>query len=179
LRFGYTGPGIPEAEQEAIFEEFRRGIAETSGADVAKGTGLDLAILAIVRHSHPTQPPGQPVLDSRVRYVFSRACPTAATQAAVDVASQPTRRTSSLDNRLVPLLENDPEIVDVMPMLFQRWNCPPFAAACYEALCDFLEAEEARAAPVDCRLHLDTAIDGLVVIDLLRQDDPGLPDALV
>ena len=46
------GPGVPEAEHEAIFERFRRGQAHVRGTSALKGTGLGLALVAAHARLH-------------------------------------------------------------------------------------------------------------------------------
>ena len=171
-----TGPGIPAAEQQAIFEEFRRG----SHLDAKTGTGAGLG-LAIVRRAADLL--GHAVsLRSWVGRgtSFRVTLPAAAPQAAATPAQlQPSAPAGSWEHRLVLLLENDTEIARGMQMLFARWRCPLLIAASYEELLERLADEDAPPDMVVADYHLDTAIDGLTAIELLRDDYPALPAALV
>jgi two-component system, sensor histidine kinase len=171
-----SGPGIPPSEQEVIFDEFQRG----SGWEVGEVAGAGLG-LAIVRRTIDLL--GHRVtLRSERGYgtLFRVHLPRAAEEARVE----PARRavppaTLKWQNRLVLMLENDPDIAKGMQALFTRWNCPLLAAASLEALLEALADEEARPDFVIADLDLDTEVNGLMAVEQLRAIYPGLPAALV
>lgn len=171
-----TGPGIPEADEQAVFEEFQRG----RHLDAKTGTGAGLG-LAIVRRSgdllgHKVSLKSWPGRGTSFRVTLPAAQPQAL---AVPMRAQQAAAVGSWEHRLVLLLENDVEIARGMQMLFARWRCPLLTAASYEELLERLADEDAVPDLIVADYHLDTAIEGLTAIELLRDDYPDLPAALV
>jgi two-component system, sensor histidine kinase len=171
-----TGPGIPEADEQAVFEEFQRG----RHLDAKTGTGAGLG-LAIVRRSgdllgHKVTLKSWPGRGTSFRVTLPAAQPQAL---AAPMLAQQAAAVGSWEHRLVLLLENDVEIARGMQMLFARWRCPLLTAASYEELLERLADEDAVPDMIVADYHLDTAIEGLTAIELLRDDYPDLPAALV
>ncbi len=175
-----TGPGIPEAEQTAIFEEFRRGSNRQSRDEPGVGLGLaivqrtaDLLGHEVVLHSR---------LGTGTR--FSVRLPRSQRQTA-KTTERLTGGSDSPDypvdwrRRLVLLLENDEEIAQGTQALFARWGCPLLSAASYEELVERLGDEEAVPDFLIADMDLDSPVTGLMAVERLRQCYPGLPAALV
>jgi two-component system, sensor histidine kinase len=170
-----TGPGIPVSDQQAIFEEFRRG----SHVDEAAGTGAGLG-LSIVRRAagllgHTVRLNSWPGRGTCFWLALPAAQPQVLAPAIPPEALAPS---GSWESRLVLLLENDREIAKGMQMLFERWRCPLLIAASYEDMAERLADEDAIPDLIIADYHLDTAIDGLTAIELLRDDYSGVPAAL-
>ncbi len=175
-----TGPGIPDDEQQAIFEEFRRGSSRETGE--VPGVGLGLAIVQrtadLLGHRIDLcSDVGKGTRFSVTLPMGDRDAPGAveavANYAAIDGAGPDWSR------RLVLLAENDAEIAKGMRALFARWKCPLLCAASYEELMERLEDEEAAPDFLIADFDLDTLVNGLMVVERLREIYPGLPAALV
>ncbi|MEP9371354.1 hybrid sensor histidine kinase/response regulator [Mesorhizobium sp. KR1-2] len=125
-----TGCGIPEDQREAIFEEFHR-CAGSADADISGG-GLGLG-LSIVRRM--TTALNHPITLSSVvgrGTVFHLDIPVAETVFTfADTAStEPERpRGYGLFGTKVLLVEDDPDVLDAMTALLERWQCTVRTAA--------------------------------------------------
>jgi anti-sigma regulatory factor (Ser/Thr protein kinase)/CheY-like chemotaxis protein len=176
-----NGPGIPEDDQAAIFEEFRRGSSQDTG-DVP-GVGLGLAIVQRTADvlGHEVTLTSRPGTGTRFTVRLPRgerpAGGTGAGQAHMPGAGEAGRVDWS--RRLVLLLENDPDIARGMQALFLRWNCPLLTAPTYEEMVERLEDEEAEPDFLIADLDLDTEVNGLMAVQRLREKYPGLMAALV
>jgi len=124
-----TGCGIAEDQREAIFEEFHRCSA-ASGSDVSSG-GLGLG-LSIVRRM--TTALDHPITLSSVvgrGTVFHLELPVAATvfHATNIVAIETERpRGYGLFGTKVLLVEDEPDVLNAMTTLLERWQCTVRAA---------------------------------------------------
>ena len=118
-----TGPGIAEADVEAIFEEFRR--LETSARRSGKGLGLAIVRRASTMLGHPVALQSRPGEGS----AFSVLVPRGTAQDRP--RSEPTGRTArggpaASGNLLV--IDNDEAILDGMAALLRNWGYTVFTA---------------------------------------------------
>jgi signal transduction histidine kinase/CheY-like chemotaxis protein len=139
-----TGPGIAEADQQLIFEEFRR--LDRGG----QGLGLGLAIAERITRllGHPLQlrsRPGQGAVFS-IRVPRATPRPATAVPAASPVQAVPRSR--------VLVVDNDAEVLRAMQALLTGWQCQVLAAH------DAAEAERLVAEGVPDMLLLDFHLDG-------------------
>ncbi|KAF1710605.1 hybrid sensor histidine kinase/response regulator [Pseudoxanthomonas kalamensis DSM 18571] len=113
-----TGPGIAEAQQELIFEEFRRG-------DGVAGQGLGLGLAIADRIARLMRAP----LRMRSRLgrgtVFSLSLPMATAAAG----QEPVVVRVGLDGIHVLLVDNDPAALAALRQLLQGWGCTVDAVA--------------------------------------------------
>jgi CheY-like chemotaxis protein len=139
-----TGPGIAEADQTVIFEEFRR--LDSGG----QGLGLGLAIAERVSRllGHPLR------LRSWLGRgtVFGIEVPRAAPAPAVAVAPEPAAPEPPRSRVLV--VDNDPDVLRGMQALLAGWQCEVLAAR------DGDEALRLVAGAVPDLLLLDFHLDG-------------------
>lgn len=165
-----TGVGIAAADQETIFEEFRR-LPDSNGQN-RRGLGLGLAIVRRIAGllDHPLHMRSVPGRGSRFEIVVPHARSTRAAQPAAEPAE--ARRGSSLDGQPVLCIDNEQDIVDGMHGLLAKWGAQPMGAT---AAADALRAVDAcRTATgrlpalllVD--YHLDGGVTGIEVIDAIR-----------
>jgi len=174
-----TGPGISPHHLEQIFDEFRRFDHPGRGE---RGLGLGLSICQRIARTldHP--------LRVRARVgggsVFSITVPLGQPHTANSDA--PTERIADAADSLAGLrvlcIDNDREILDGMRALLSRWHVITLTAASADgaiALLDALPlADTPDVALVD--FHLHDRLDGLGIIDLLRERlGDGLPAALL
>ncbi len=145
-----TGPGIPESQQLAIFEEFRRG----EGA-VGQGLGLGLAIADRIAR----------LLDAplRMRSRIARGTVFSLTLASIAQQQQETTPVAAgLEGLRVLIVDNDPQALTALRAILESWHCRVDAAADGEA------AEALLASGADHALwlfdyHLDDGDTGVAV----------------
>jgi signal transduction histidine kinase len=156
-----TGVGIPPAEHETIFEEFRRGSARA--ADATTGLGLGLAIVRRMAHAlgHDLSLRS---LEGRGT-VFSVSVPTAPAppRAAGEAVARAALKTFGIADARVLVVENDEAVKVATEHLLSRWSCRVETVSTV--------AEAAVAEPADLVLadyHLDNGETGLDAIAAIR-----------
>ena len=124
-----TGPGIPEDQHRAIFEEFHRGRTGTPDGEVGLGLGLSIV-----------QRLGE-ALDHRITLrstvgrgsTFSVAMPRCAAPAAspAGAVAEPGRAAEGwgLADALVLVVDDDHDVREATADLIGRWSCRAVAAA--------------------------------------------------
>ncbi|CAM0998901.1 DNA-binding response regulator DpiB of citrate/malate metabolism [Rhodanobacter sp. Root179] len=137
-----TGPGIAVAEQELIFQEFRRGSA---AGGQGLGLGLSIAQRMAELLGHPLGLRSWPGQGS----VFHLAVPLARAAARLPMATGVAR---SLPTGRALLLDNEPAALAALGSLLSSWGWQVHPAR---------NAEQALAAPWRPDLHiLDFHLDG-------------------
>ena len=146
-----TGPGIPESQQVAIFEEFRRG----EGA-AGQGLGLGLAIADRIAR----------LLDAPLRLRSRVARGTVFSITLASIAPQQQEATpaasASLEGLRVLIVDNDPHALSALRALLDSWGCRVDATA------DGAGAEAMLATGADHALwlfdyHLDDGDTGVAL----------------
>jgi len=171
-----TGVGIDENEREAIFQEFHR--LDYAQRLEERGLGLGLAICDRIAKTlgHPIHVASRPGHGSCFSVLVPLASPEAVTArlipetAPIDFAP--------LRNLNVLCIDNEPEILDGMRLLLERWGCAVQLAR------DPAGAEAAvasNAAPelVLVDYHLDDRANGIDVIDRLFERIDARPPVVV
>src|SRR5690606_14371750 len=151
-----SGPGIPEARQREIFEEFRR--LDDSSDD--SGAGLGLAIVDRIARllGHGIALRSRPGHGSVFSVTLPRALTDPATASIVQATAPAAPEPTPLHGHVVWCIDDDAQICAAAPALLQRWGCEvAFAGG----------AEAARAqARAGCAPEL-------VLLDLHMGDDRG------
>ncbi|MBK5920668.1 hypothetical protein CCR80_06400 [Rhodothalassium salexigens] len=173
-----TGPGIPADKRDEIFEEFRRldDPGDGTGEGSEKGLGLGLAITrriaSLLGHGLAlASTPGRGTC-------FTVSVPVAQ---AAEPRPLPIRRAGgqALRGLRVLCLDNDPDVLDGLAALLDRWQATPLLAADEAAAL----AACAKTGPPDLMLldyRLDGGLSGPVVYDRLAAAwGHGPPAALV
>ena len=174
-----TGPGISPHHLGQIFEEFRRFDHPGRGE---RGLGLGLSICQRIARTldHPLG------VRSRIGVgsVFAITVPfgRASFHDIAAPAATERRYADSLAGLRVLCIDNDREILEGMRALLARWKAVTLVAATTDEAIAVLDAlapnEMPDVALVDYHLH--DRLDGLGIIDLLRERlGPGLPAALL
>ena len=117
-----TGIGIPDAEVKAIFQEFHR--LDYARRLDEKGLGLGLAICdriaRMLNHSiDVSSRPGRGSCFS-VTVQLAKETDPAPSEIPVTVHSEPT----GLKDLVVLCVDNEPDILEAMNLLLDRWGCP-------------------------------------------------------
>lgn len=157
-----TGPGIAPAQLDRIFQAFTR----LPEAGSQPGAGLGLAIVRSVSEllAHPVAVRSTPGRGS----LFSLTVPR---DAPGPVAAATALPASPVAGLRVLCVDNEPDILEALTLLLDRWGVSAVTAAGYEAaLTAMSEAGPFDAALVD--LHLGDGPDGLALVEALR--DRGL-----
>jgi signal transduction histidine kinase len=164
-----TGCGIPEDQREAVFEEFHRG-PRVADAELAGG-GLGLG-LAIVRRMADTL--GHPVTFSSTvgrGTIFHLDVPAAATNLPESAGALPDMERPlgyGLFGTRVLLVENDPDVLQAMTSLLERWRCIVRAASSTDEALDALGDTAWTPDVVIADQHLDGGDLGTITIDEVR-----------
>jgi Na+/proline symporter/signal transduction histidine kinase len=160
-----TGVGIEEDDAQTIFQEFQR-LDYAQRLD-EKGLGLGLAICERITRMLGLQ------MQVRSRpghgSCFSITVPLASEQAVAEQARRPSqagRETSRLQDLRVLCVDNEPEILEGMRMLLDRWGCLVSLATNLQQAQQQVEAD----GPPDLVLvdyHLEDRNNGLDVMSQL------------
>ncbi|SHG47184.1 Na+/proline symporter [Hydrocarboniphaga daqingensis] len=167
-----TGAGIPEHQQQEIFQEFRRLAAQDARGE--RGMGLGLAIVERV-----TRMLGHPLmLRSRVGHgsVFTVTVPLGQRSRMRHNAERASAPSGSLAGARVLCLDNEPAVLQSMQALLQSWGCEVIPAADEAAALFGLAGPSPDLLLVD--YHLDGARTGVQVAEQIRghcqRDIPGI-----
>ncbi|TVQ33595.1 MAG: response regulator [Wenzhouxiangella sp.] len=170
-----TGPGIPEDQTEAIFQEFHR-LRDTRRTQ-ERGLGLGLAIVDRIARmlDHPVSLQSVPGRGTR----FAIQVPLG--QGTGDeMPSRPVRARSAQDlsGLVILAIDNEPDILEGMTSLMRPWGCQVHTA------CDEHEVRQVidqLDVPPDVMLadyHLDDEQNGIDLMNRVRarynQPIPGI-----
>ena len=170
-----TGPGIPEADQDRIFNEFER---LGSSASAGEGLGLGLAIVerACARLGHPLGLWSE--VGTGTGFFVSLPRADAARSPAARGGSPAIRRRLDDKGLIVLLVESDAELSRAMSLLMERWGVSVLCAADATEAAGLLD--EIGILPdailVDHRLR--GGQDGLGALALLQARTGRLPSRI-
>ncbi|TXH69091.1 MAG: response regulator, partial [Lysobacteraceae bacterium] len=139
-----TGPGIAPSQQEAIFEEFRRG-------EGAAGQGLGLGLAIAERIARLLDAPLRLRSRERRGTAFSLSLP------AVESSPQETPQSPAqgLAGVRILIVDNDPVALSALRTILESWDCRVAAAA------DGVSAQRALERDASAQLWLfDYHLDG-------------------
>jgi len=167
-----TGPGIPPEQQKVIFAEFQRGDSASPWGEKGLGLGLSICQRMAGMLSHRIQ------LVSRLGRgsCFAIEVPISRAPAApLPIAAAPA---AELGRLRVLCIDNDPEILDGMRALLERWGLQVATAAGLERALEAVRLQRPDLLLVD--FHLNETLDGLAVLEILRGNlYPAPPGALI
>jgi signal transduction histidine kinase/CheY-like chemotaxis protein len=161
-----TGPGIPEAQREAIFMEFQRG--ETSiGADAGIGLGLSIVRRFATTLGHEIH------LKSRLGRGSMFGVTVPRTSAPEEAASsrEPALTESvygGMEAARILLIENDLSSAEGLASLLEKWGCDvAIAKSAVDAL-DSIRALDEVPDVIVADLHLDNGETGIEAVEEIR-----------
>ncbi|HVO03822.1 MAG TPA: PAS domain-containing protein [Candidatus Cybelea sp.] len=178
-----NGPGIPETQQAAIFQEFTRLRATPAGGD--RGLGLGLAI--VDRIARMLGHPRYLISDAGEGAAFGITVPLALSEARPKLV-EPTEETrGGLLSRapFVACIDDHAQVLEAMTALLESWGCTVAAASSADRLLAALTAGDPdrlrRPDLLLIDLHLgDDRPDGMAELATLRNLwGPGVPAALI
>jgi CheY-like chemotaxis protein len=162
-----TGPGVPKAQQEAIFIEFQRG--ESSFGDQA-GFGLGLSIVRRFTNAlrHDVHISSQLGHGSTFSVELDRA-----DLADVPQAERAVQRLDvqcgGLEGAKILLIENDCSSAAAMVGLLEGWGCDVATTVSTEEALERLGALGGAPDAIIADLHLDHDRNGLVAVEEIRR----------
>jgi PAS domain S-box-containing protein len=165
-----TGPGIAAEHGRAVFEEFHR--LEQPSPWGEKGLGLGLSICQRIAGmlDAPLTLRSRPGRGS----LFALSIPLAAPEARREAAARPTPTRDVAGVRAL-CIDNDPDILDGMRALLERWGLQVDQATGLEPALVAVRAARPDVLLVD--FHLGEALDGLAVLDTLQREAGAPPPA--
>jgi PAS domain S-box-containing protein len=173
-----TGPGIPESQQRAIFDEFRRLDRPSPWGEQGLGLGLSIcdriARLLGMELGLSSRPGHGSLFGLRVPLGSAAAPDPVAT-----VETPPATAPSSLVGLTVLCVDNEPEILSGMTALVTRWGVRIVTAGSFEDALGMAAREKPGVVLADYRLA-ETGPDGLDLLEhVCRGGGDAPPGALV
>lgn len=162
-----TGPGIPIAQQEAIFVEFQRG--ETSVGDQA-GFGLGLSIVRrfAATLGHEVQLSSRLGRGSTFFLDLDRADPALVLEERREVESFDLEY-GGLEGARILLIENDPSSAEAMGVLLEKWGCQVIPATSATEALERLAMLGEVPDTIVADLHLEHHESGLAAVQEIRR----------
>lgn len=175
---GDTGPGIPDAQQAAIFLEFQRVEPPKSGQ--SRGLGLGLAIVDRISSmlQHPVALSSRPGVGSLFSITVPYARFAAPPTPEPGVPVQDAWEEDPLHGCVVWVIDDDPAILAGMQALLSRWGCRVRAAATASALEAASDGERPAILLVDYHLG-DNRENGVDLAARLCRRYPGLSAVVI
>lgn len=172
-----SGPGIPEEQQEKVFEEFYQiGNPQRSSK---KGLGLGLSIVRrlAVLLGYQIELRSQPGRGTR----FAFDVPLGTAPVGKPVTEQIARaQVSDLSERLIVVIDDEAAIVDGMRVLLQGWGAKVIGSSIGDDVVAAVERHGRMPDLIIADYRLGAGIVGTAVIERLRQElDPEIPAILV
>jgi signal transduction histidine kinase len=161
-----TGPGIPEAQREAIFMEFQRG--DTSiGDDAGIGLGLSIVRRFATALGHEIDLKSRPGRGS----MFGVRVPRSFASGVTVSRCEPVRLESAyggMDDARILLIENDLSSAEGLANLLEKWGCHVAVAKSAADALDTISALDEVPDVIIADLHLDNGATGIEAIDDIR-----------
>ncbi|KGE77484.1 hybrid sensor histidine kinase/response regulator [Halomonas sp. ND22Bw] len=173
-----SGPGIPEAKQAEIFQEFRRLDQTSRHKESEKGLGLGLSIADRMAR----------VLDHPIRVrswegvgtVFSVSVPTvAAREEERREEAKPKRAGNKLAGKRILCIDNESLILEGMKAMLSGWGCEVFTATSIGGAKSVLRHLDADPDAILADYHLDNEVTGLMAMEALGERLEGAVPGIV
>ncbi|MCB1505415.1 MAG: hybrid sensor histidine kinase/response regulator [Hyphomicrobiaceae bacterium] len=174
-----TGPGIPEAECERIFEEFQRGSSSNDAHRAGFGLGLSIVNRMAQTLEHPVN------LCTRVgrgtRFSLMLPITDAPTiERRTEVQPPKGSQAFGVAEARVLVIDNDTLILQAMQDLLDRWSCPTYVVRGLAEIDTLIANEDFRPDIVLADYHLDMGHLGTEAITKIRSAfDPQLPAVII
>jgi two-component system, sensor histidine kinase len=168
-----TGAGIPECEQQRIFDEFYRGSSSSNGNRTGLGLGLSIVKRITQALGHELSLKSAPGRGSRFRITL----PVAGT--AGTLASSGLAPLVPLDGEIVLIVENEPAAAKAMQQLFEQWGCRTMLASSLSEVDCLLNHMDRLPGIVVADYHLDGNDLGVSAIAAVNAIDPAIPALVI
>ena len=161
-----TGVGIPEGQQQIVFQEFTR---LESAQQTATGLGLGLSI--VERLGRVLNHPVNLRSNSGRGSVFSVDLPRAAQTQAAEKPKPPRRlaRRDAMGGTIVVAIDNDARILEGMQVLLKQWQCTAVCARGSAEAIRLLDELEVSPDVVLADYHLAAQENGVDAVSSLRR----------
>jgi signal transduction histidine kinase len=169
-----TGPGIPPAEQDRVFEEFYQ--LHNPGRDRSKGLGLGLSIVRRLVDLLGYRIELHSVLAHGTR--FTLTLPGAVVEPPGKKREQAAPRAANVSGLRVLVIEDDAEARRAIDLTLTTWRCEPLMASSLEEA-ETLLRERGNADVIVSDVRLGNGASGIDAIDALRKEFGQMPAALV
>ncbi|MGM0984490.1 MAG: hybrid sensor histidine kinase/response regulator [Pseudomonadota bacterium] len=174
-----SGPGIPEAKQLEIFQEFRRLDQATRHKESEKGLGLGLSIADRMAR----------VLDHPIRVrskegfgtMFSVSVPVVAPRTATQQAEEatPKRAGNKLADTRILCIDNESLILEGMKAMLSGWGCEVFTATTIGGAKSVMRHLDGAPDAILADYHLDNEVTGLMALEALGERLEGAVPGIV
>lgn len=167
-----TGGGIPQDQQQAIFDEFCRLSQHRSRK---AGVGLGLAIVDRIARmlAHPVNLNSRPGAGSCFELSVPLVCGSSG-MLGVSASGPAAIPSDVLNGRQILVLDNDHSILASMEALLGGWGCDVVLAPDLEAAMERLQACQVELILAD--YHLEEGATGLELLSLMQaQGMPRVP----
>lgn len=174
-----NGPGIAPDKQVIIFDEFVRLQPEDEAPREERGLGLGLAIVDRIARMLDL-PVGLASAPGRGS-TFSVTVPRVPAVVAAPVAAPALQPTLAIvSESFVLCIDNEARVREAMATLLGGWGCRVSVAATHAEALEQVARAGRLPDLVLADLHLDEGLDGLEVVDALRQAwSRAVPAALI
>ena len=167
-----TGIGIATADQELVFEEFKR--LHTGSKTTDRGLGLGLAIVVRIARllAHKINMRSEVGKGSLFEVIVPRAHNSQAKRKANDHIER-RHSSTTLDGQFILCIDDEQNILDGMSQLLENWGAQPLIATNVNTAIEQLQATWDNHGEYPTLLlvdyHLDDSITGVDVIRTLRE----------
>lgn len=161
-----TGPGIPQAERNRIFDEFQRGAASERSGGVGFGLGLSIVKRMSEALGHDLEFSTRLKRGTRFTIVAPYSDEMAAPEFLKGIAKFDH---VNLRARNVIVIDNDLAVLDAMQTLLVRWGADVRLARNLDDVSEIIGDQGFKPAIVLADYHLDDNIVGIDAIARVRE----------
>ncbi|MGM0694863.1 MAG: hybrid sensor histidine kinase/response regulator [Pseudomonadota bacterium] len=174
-----SGPGIPEAKQLEIFQEFRRLDQATRHKESEKGLGLGLSIADRMARvlDHPIRVQSKEGQGTMFSVSVPVVTPRTATQQAEDAT--PKRAVNKLAGTRIVCIDNESLILEGMKAMLSGWGCEVFTATTIGGAKSVLRHLDGDPDAILADYHLDNEVTGLMALEALGERLEGAVPGIV
>ncbi|MCW4149527.1 hybrid sensor histidine kinase/response regulator [Halomonas sp. 18H] len=174
-----TGPGIPEAKQAEIFQEFRRLDQASRHKENEKGLGLGLSIAERMCRvlDHPINVRSQEGAGT----MFSIGVPVVEARApATTEEARPRRAGNKLAGTRIVCIDNESLTLEGMKAMLTGWGCEVFTATSIGGAKSVLRHLDHDPDAILADYHLDNEVTGLMAMEALGERlDGNVPGIVI
>lgn len=171
-----TGPGIPEASQQAIFQEFHR-LGTSASASVGMGLGLAIVDRACAQLGHPIHL--HSALGKGTVFGIDLAVTRHVAAQTISTFQTPATEPDQAFGLIALLVENDADVRRAMTLLLEKWGLAVVAVESGEEALSLVAELDVVPDLMLVDYQLGEGIDGIEVIRQMRGLYGAIPARLV